>query len=248
VNVEGKTIYIAVVIPKEVADAPDEKPALKLWTEVKGGEGSGNFNHAGRPGQVGGSGEGGASPLLGGRSSSTGSESGKSETKVINGVKVRFHGGSLSSKSMENVKKAIGSVPKRDMRGLIQINVRNDDKLYEVTRNGKRYRALGTWEAKGSNKGIIEIAALDSKMEYNLTHEIGHNAYHNLITPNNRLEWNIYYLGKGKSEMPTGYAKTSESEGFAESYAHVYNKGKTSTPYGKFIAAWRQGKSAKYAR
>jgi hypothetical protein len=36
-----------------------KRPALKLWLPVKGGEGSGNFSHEGRPGEVGGSGAGG---------------------------------------------------------------------------------------------------------------------------------------------------------------------------------------------
>ena len=183
-----------------------------------------------------------------GRSSSAAGGSGKDQFKAINGVRVKFHGGSFSAENMDKVEKAIRSVPRRDLRGVTQINVKNSDALSTRTIGGRKFGVVGLWEAKGSKNSVITVAGLDSNMGYNLTHEIGHNAYHNLMTSNNRLEWNFYYMNNWKKDMPTGYAKTSASEGFAESYAHVYNKGMTSTPYGMFINSWRQGKSAKYAR
>jgi hypothetical protein len=48
---------------ERMVNPPAKEPSLKLWLPVKGGEGSGNFEHAGRPGEVGGSGPGGLSDV-----------------------------------------------------------------------------------------------------------------------------------------------------------------------------------------
>lgn len=57
------------------------------------------------------------------------------------------------------------------------------------------------------------------QMEYTITHEVGHNVYHNLPT-DQQQQWDTISANSRADEYVTDYAKTNQYEDFSESYAH----------------------------
>lgn len=172
---------------------------------LKGGEGSGNFDHEGRPGEVGGSGEGG------------GGQAGGKKLPPVN-VGEGFdneHAARQAKWVMEN------KIPQKHL-GYVS-SVRVDQEV--VDRFNAEYPNSTPAEFGGLAGGYYEDSVqrivLGKDLGMMVDHEIAHAVYARGTNAMERLETGIAY--KASKETGKGfvseYAKTNIGEYFAESYA-----------------------------
>jgi acyl carrier protein len=86
-------------------------------------------------------------------------------------------------------------------------------------------RVLGMCTTEGTESKIDIYAQTPDgsydkdQMEYTITHEVGHNVYHNLA-PEQQQQWDAINANSKADEYVTDYARTDKHEDFAESYAN----------------------------
>lgn len=115
----------------------------------------------------------------------------------------------------KEVRDRLATLPKNETKGLKEIEMRNRSVPDPKNPNGVIAGRYGA--------GNIELNEFGHK-EDTLKHEVGHHVYLHHFPEKVQLEWDAFFNAgdNGKKrpvgKMPTGYATTNPSEGFAEAY------------------------------
>ena len=198
-----------------------------------GGPGSGNFGHAGRPGQVGGSGAGDGSAkddMLRGQidENNDGIDAAYSETSP-DPILYHFDEGFVSDKDMVRLtatrEKLVeeGRRLQREFPRLSQIQL---DELRIVNRKstiaGDYRNGVVTIGADAPATSIPDKIThgwfANASVEGTFRHEIGHHVNWQVMSSSAQKEWGSIWT-KDLGAMVSGYAAESSSEGFAESFS-----------------------------
>jgi hypothetical protein len=130
---------------------------------------------------------------------------------------------------------AIQTVPEKHLKKLRAVQVVNLLKVHGERVGGAYYRPLNAIQ--------VDYDALDTESgRWVVQHEIGHHVYDDLLTYNQKSEWHDIWIhakhGHDQFAFPTEYAKTNDTEHFAETYTVVL-KGKPVHPKFKESRAWK---------
>jgi len=110
------------------------------------------------------------------------------------------------------MKQALKNVPEKHLTGLRNIEIKNFLHVEGAPAAGAYWREKDKiqydYDCLGTRKGD-EI----------VLHEVGHHVYDDIISDKAKREWQRIW-GESRGVMPTGYAKTCASEGFAEYYQY----------------------------
>ncbi len=223
--------------------------SVKKWwkTELKGGEGSGNFGHGGRPGEVGGSGEGGGKEwedklkelgvIKNDKNSSLNFEGFKTSEEQNKVCSLISNTHMAIVNSFPNIKEVLDKNP---VRYLVLINDKNlsiendEDELYK--------RAVGLYDPDFDklivSRGVIDKEWVDNKPKIGsfvadngslgvYRHELGHHVFDKLEKfTGARAAFNDIYNNLNESQIKKGisiYASTNNQEGFAEAFSAYTN-------------------------
>jgi uncharacterized membrane protein YgcG len=204
----------------------------------EGGPTSGNYGHAGRPGEVGGSAAGGGGGVdAGGGGSSI--AKGEKIAKVLGKVSVTTKAVKDSGSSEENHKLQLATVmkelPLEDIEavGKIILTAEDDkdfvDSCWQAGAAATSERlagARGTYITSENAIVIRNSTEYEDQNKETLLHEIGHAVWHRRLSLNDQGFWNDLFEGKGRSfnaesrrdVFPTEYSCKNVKELFAECY------------------------------
>jgi hypothetical protein len=188
----------------------------------KGGEGSGNWGHAGRPGDVGGSGPGG------GQDKPNQSGSGLSYTGVSVGGDDKVSVGAFHI--MED---RLHFTPDWAKEGLKDV-VLHSGSGRDFMAGGQNFKEGGNWNG---NTGIINIYDANGlslqTADYIVSHEVGHNVFNLWFDKANAEEASIY-TGKPEWFDSGGNIRPEHKEEYEKSCPLAMQRN-------KFIDAWKSG-------
>jgi len=205
---------------------------------TEGGSGSGNFGHAGRPGEVGGSAPSGA----GGRTVDAGGgqildKKAKRTAQLPNDYRSKVKATSKArnlQKCVEIINKDLNVCPAEDVEGLENVWV--EDKASWISRTstreeGERPFVLATYD---QTYRTINLPDHIRANHHTVVHEIGHHVWHQKLPTEIKKEFiRIFHAAKGKAfsagggfaritpikvKWPSEYAKHNVHEFFAETY------------------------------
>jgi len=213
VNKDKATIIITTTYDKDGL-VKSEQIDVKGNDIKKGGEGSGNFNHEGRPGMVGGSGEGG-------------------DNKNQSTIPV------MRIKNNNDLKKAISIADKNIPDYIKKYSAMRGIRINQELQPAKDSEINGYKCAASFNTSTREIKfyelqenAKSDQLTFNhyYTHELGHGIMDGIEGTEAYDSWGTKYATIFRGLMPTSYSEVSSSEGFAESFSAYYRQEKLATP------------------
>lgn len=115
---------------------------------------------------------------------------------------------------------AYEKLPERETKAIWSVQIMKDE---EATDSGYYARNLATYSPVNKRIEMYETALEghpESETETTMTHEVGHHVFDKRLAVESKEEWRSFWK-ENKDAMPTEYAKTKASEGFAETYAYV---------------------------
>lgn len=209
--------------PKELEQ---EEKQIGVLSILKGGPGSGNFGHGGRPGEVGGSSSAGGQetdiPAL---------RVGQTEIRVQENVATPTWKRSLETKAAAELKRVAS------LGGKVSTILSNRPVKHILFTSQEGMNSfVSTGEVKGSLKGLYDASQIwmssstligegfkglagGSGSDYTLRHEMGHHLYR-YIGINAKTDFMTSVWMKGKiAGRVSRYAKTNIEECFCESFA-----------------------------
>ncbi len=174
---------------------------------IAGGPGSGNFGHAGRPGAVGGSGEGGGKLGNGGAPS----------------PRLVGSGGTSQRLTAQRITSTLRSteLPKGAATGMKKIEIH--DNLDTPKDVAAGLSTAGWYDAWGKNAGVLKINGADPDNATEVLHEIGHHVHLAKLDSASSDEW-ASISRKGKAARISAYARTNTGEHFSEAF-QAYARG-----------------------
>jgi ribosomal protein S18 acetylase RimI-like enzyme len=222
-----------------------ENMAMRSRLIVRGGPGSGNFDHAGRPG------------LVGGSTTTSGTDLSVYEKALSKS----FNNGGLNEQEREAITHTFHKfqVPLKDLKDVVEYSTKATPE-YETRPDGyfrgkdEQFNTLGLyyWDDKKIVLAPVNFDGnrLTEQGEHTLLHELGHSAERNRAS-NNRLWWGIGYLRsvlQSESDRDSGllkdlglrkYSFKNDREFYADLYAIKIRNPKLFDRYKPYLkTAW----------
>ena len=215
---------------KEVLDKPGQYNVR--WKKLKqkppltqGGPGSGNFGHAGRPGEVGGSGDGNESVEV---------EESREELaeRIWENMDLVEFNPSKEEKIKESLKDIYSTATALDEDSIdVTVMEKYDERSHVngtysplkriITMGSTKETSIMSPQLNLKTKGIPEFK-VGGDFQSTFRHEYGHAVYSQFLRVSQQKSWEDFYKeNKGLFSQVSGYALTNYSEGFAEVFSAV---------------------------
>ena len=212
------------VTPEEIALLEAEKLKQKPPL-TQGGPGSGNFGHAGRPGEVGGSGDGNESVEV---------EESKEELaeRIWENMDLVEFNPSKEEKIKESLKDIYSTATALDEDSIdVTVMEKYDERSHVngtysplkriITMGSTKETSIMSPQLNLKTKGIPEFK-VGGDFQSTFRHEYGHAVYSQFLRVSQQKSWEDFYKeNKGLFSQVSGYALTNYSEGFAEVFSAV---------------------------
>lgn len=149
----------------------------------------------------------------------------------VSGHSVRLHYALIPKETIDKLKKDFGALPPEHTKNIEDLTIQRNLGRFEWQSEGRAKISAPTAGDYDAAKGEIRITSgeLESgRGQRVLYHEIGHNVYdrmmrHELGSVEAPTEWDRLW-SEHKQEMPSSYARSHPTEGFAECYKEYQTK------------------------